>query len=125
MKLSTLKNSALHISCQNLAQSTEMSVVADSQPMLTVCMPVTQSWKSSWTGQDRAETRSWLSMHAAASKPGHKQELEFWAKAQKPAESLILKIEKRISNLGVPTSTWRVASSQSREAQGSKGSQEV
>ena len=45
-----------------------------------------------------------MALHAAASKPGHKQELEFWAKAQKPAESLILKIEKRISNLGVPAS---------------------
>ena len=43
-----------------------------------------------------------MALHAAASKPGHKQELEFWAKARKPAESLILKIEKRISNLGVP-----------------------
>ena len=34
-----------------------------------------------------------MALHAAASKPGHKEELEFWAKARKPAESLILKIE--------------------------------
>ena len=45
-----------------------------------------------------------MALHAAASKPGHKEELELWAKARKPAESLILKIEKRISNLGVPAS---------------------
>ena len=45
-----------------------------------------------------------MALHAAASKPGHKQELQFWAKARKPAESLILKIEKKISNLGVPAS---------------------
>ena len=45
-----------------------------------------------------------MALHAAASKPGHKEELEFWAKARKPAESLFLKIEKRISNLGVPAS---------------------
>ena len=47
-----------------------------------------------------------MALHAAGSKPGHKlkQELELWAKARKPAKSLILKIEKGISNLGVPAS---------------------
>ena len=116
MKLGTLNNSALHISCQNLAQSTEMSVVADSQPMLTVCMPTAQSWKSCWTGQDRAETRSWLSMlqQQARSQRG----AGVLGQAGKPGESLILKTEKRISNLGVPASGESLAlRAQKRKAQ--------
>ena len=70
-----------------------MSVVADSQPMLTrvhaygTKLEELLDWARS--GRDKI-----MALHAAASKPGHKQELEFWAKAQKPAESLILKIEK-------------------------------
>ena len=104
MKLNTLKNSALHISCQNLAQSTEMSVVADSHAVNADRVHAYGTKLEELLDWARSGRDKIMALHAATSKPGGKEELELWAKVRKPAESLILNIEKRISNLGVPAS---------------------